>query len=147
MSRHPTILKIIQRPHHAQNENPIKSPELPDPRRPLEQRLAEYTMHRSKIFGYRLKPGTFNFHFLPPWIWYWPKGPDLVHYFHQNTIQKKSVGSRLAHSGQNNINKGQRLWPVGVWVYSTLLQLTPHIISIYASLDTPHSNTPQQRAL
>ena len=64
--RHPTVLKIIQRPHMIQEDNTIRTSRLPDPRKPIEQRLAEYEQHRSKIFGYKLQPGVFNFSFMPP---------------------------------------------------------------------------------
>ena len=66
MPQHPTVFKILQRPHNIQNEKHIRTPRMPDPRKPLEQRLAEYTQHRSKIFGYKLQPDVFNFSFMPP---------------------------------------------------------------------------------
>ena len=64
--RPPTVFKILQRPHNIQEDKIIRTPRMPDPGRPLEQRLAEYTQHRSRIYGYKLKPGIFNFSFMPP---------------------------------------------------------------------------------
>ena len=65
MPQHPTVFKNLQRPHNLQEDEPIRTPRMPDPRKPLEQRLAEYTQHRSRIYGYKLQPGVFNFSFMP----------------------------------------------------------------------------------
>ena len=57
-----TILK-----NHDRHEP--TSPTKPIPKgnaKPLAQRQAEYAQHRSKVFGYKLQPGTFYSHFFPP---------------------------------------------------------------------------------
>ena len=56
---------ILQNPNKQQSTSPPK----PIPRgnaKPLTQRMAEYTQHKARIFNHELRPGVFNFHFLPP---------------------------------------------------------------------------------
>ena len=54
-----------------QNPNRREPTSLPKPipkgnAKPLTQRMAEYTQHKARIFNHELRPGVFNFHFLPP---------------------------------------------------------------------------------
>ena len=56
---------ILQRPHTRESASHSK----PIPKgnaKPLTQRMAEYTQHKARIFNQELRPGVFNFHFLPP---------------------------------------------------------------------------------
>ena len=57
-----TILKNHDR------QKPISRPtSLPKGNdKPLTQRMADYVQHKARIFNYKLRPGVFNFHFLPP---------------------------------------------------------------------------------
>ena len=34
--------------------------------KPLTQHMAEYTQHKARLFNVKLRPGVFNFHFMPP---------------------------------------------------------------------------------
>ena len=69
----PSPRLIINKPKRTilQNPNRRESTSLPKPiptgnSKPLTQRMAEYTQHKARIFNHELRPGVFNFHFLPP---------------------------------------------------------------------------------
>ena len=69
----PSPRLIINKPTRTILHNPNKqestSPPKPIPKgnaKPLTQRMAEYTQHKARIFNHELRPGVFNFHFLPP---------------------------------------------------------------------------------
>ena len=56
---------ILQNPNRQESTSPPK----PIPKgnaKSLTQRMAEYTQHKARIFNHELRPGVFNFHFLPP---------------------------------------------------------------------------------
>ena len=56
---------ILQRPSSPKPFRPSQS--IPSGNaKPLTQRIAEYTQHKARIFDLKLRPGVFNFHFLPP---------------------------------------------------------------------------------
>ena len=64
---------ILHKPKRTilQNPNRQESTSLPKPlpkgnAKPLTHCMAEYTQHKAKIFNHELRPGVFNFHFLPP---------------------------------------------------------------------------------
>ena len=53
------VFKILQRPIHLKKSTPFKNPSKSYFAKPLEQRMAEYSQHRARIFGYTLEPGVF----------------------------------------------------------------------------------------
>ena len=59
-------ITILQRPKPTKTKLQTIKQSNSSNHKPLTQRLAEYTQHRARIFNYKLQPGIFNFHFLPP---------------------------------------------------------------------------------
>lgn len=53
------VFKILQRPIHLKKSTTFKKPSKSYFAKPLEQRMAEYSQHRARIFGYTLEPGVF----------------------------------------------------------------------------------------
>ena len=56
---------LLPNPQKPQPSSPSKQIPEGNPK-PLTQRIAEYTQHKARIFDLKLRPGVFNFHFLPP---------------------------------------------------------------------------------
>ena len=53
------VFKILQRPIHLKKSTTFKKPSRSYFAKPLEQRMAEYSQHRARIFGCTLKHGVF----------------------------------------------------------------------------------------
>ena len=69
----PSPRLILHQPKRTILQNPNRQGSTSPPRsipkgnaKPLTQRMAEYTQHKARIFNHELRPGVFNFHFLPP---------------------------------------------------------------------------------
>ena len=69
----PSPRLILHKPKRTILQNPNRQKSISPPKRipkgnakPLTQRMAEYTQHKARIFNHELRPGVFNFHFLPP---------------------------------------------------------------------------------